>query len=283
MRCSKCGAEVPAGSGFCPTCGEMLSMGMGAVNSAGAQNNMGMSNYGGRNKSNSNTILIFSALIVVLVVVIIGVIVTRKDKVDVAKEASVDQEEVVMLDSEEKREELAEQVTEDFFKDIIELIVDVAVNTSSRDDLSNHERELGELLSKYYPKSIKNEMKDQVWDGFGFDDVSESDLRDLANDPDVESFRDGLKIKIKIRGTEELDKDELEELKELVESDFNQTIDDFEWGYRVTADVALEEPEEFGSGNMETEVCYYVAYVDGKCGIYATEEDGRMYSVKNLF
>lgn len=283
MRCSKCGAEVPAGSGFCPTCGEMLSMGMGAVNSAGAQNNMGMSNYGGRNKSNSNTILIFSALIVVLVVVIIGVIVTRKDKVDVAKEASVDQEEVVMLDSEEEREELAEQVTEDFYEEVVDWIFILATNTSSRDDLSDHERELGELFSKYYPQSIKNAIKDEYWNVMGFDDMSESELRDLASDSDVQSIRDGVKVKTKIQGKEELDKEELEELKELVESDLNQTIDDFEWGYRVAADIVWEVPEEYDSSDMEIEGYFYVAYVDGKCGVYAREEDGRMYSVMKLF
>ena len=286
MKCNSCGTEIPTGSGFCPKCGSMVSImsanNMPMQNTVDGAGNNGIKKSGG----NNNLIIVFAALVMILVVVLIAVFLTGKDRDDKAKEdvkteqseAVAEQETEVVL-SEDQKEELAVEVAEEFMNKVFLGPCQRMFKISSIQDAYEIVNDLKDYLSSRYPREVAENISNKMSDYFAIDSLTEDDIESLQEDEEGALFFEELRIITKTEGIEELDEVDLQELEEEMEKEIAQDISELEWGYRIAVKMTIEVsyiPQD------EENRYYYVAYADGKCGLYAMEYQGEKVLVTDL-
>lgn len=271
MKCNKCGTEIPVGSGFCPKCGEMISI--------MSTNSTGNTDTGAVKKTDNKNILpiIFAILVVVLIIVVIGVFATRKNRSDSEKTETEQTVEISKQDQpeepedDESREKLAIEAAEKCYGGFMSWLADVTTKTATMDDVNKHENNLVELLSKWYPQDVEDILKGIIWKGMALDDLSEDDLEYMQEEMDID-------IDVKGQNAEKLDEDEINEIKAALEDELGQSLNNPDWGYRVEAQIRMKQS---GTEDYVQDGYIYTLYIDGKCGVYALESNGKMDYVTN--
>lgn len=300
MYCQNCGAELAEGSRFCPNCGQQMGQPMGQP---------GGQPMGPMEEPKKNTALVGLIVAIVVVLFLIAAVAVvlfmnmferggsvsdsddRGSRQESVEDSDERREDVEM--KEEDREEYAMEVAEDYWEDFFGMIADIFTADSGYEFIDNIEG-IEDFFYDRYPE----EVAQAIYGGEEYGEFREiiDELKDMSPSELEEEFDEGMAelgeqgsmweqiadaIKIKAIEAEEFDEEKLEEIKEEIEKDIDRELEDFDWGYKVKAEISATL-----HGETESEEGYfYVLCIDDKCSIYATELNGDVtyMTEKSLF